>query len=326
MLNLRQTAADSGMARADWLDLTTGINPHAWPLPPLSAASWQRLPEINDGLEAAAAAYYGNHNLLPVAGSQAAIRVLPTLMPRAVVACLSPLPARHPQAWQSAGHRLRFLQYTQLPRALAAATPYLLFCNPHNPTGELHPRELAVDAAKQLEKRGGWLIVDESLIDPTPAASLASLAGTPEAPNLIVFRSLSKFFGLAGARVGFVLATPEILRKMAAALGPWTIAGPAREAARLALQDSRWQALTCDQLKLASERLQAMLAPFGEVGGGALFATLSSADNGGLQRFLARHGILTRIFESPAVLRISPPGNEADWQRLHNALKAWKPA
>ena len=76
---LRQAAAQYQIPLADWLDLSTGINPNGWPVPPLPASIWQRLPEADDGLEAAAAAYYGNANLLPVAGSQAAIQLPPKL-------------------------------------------------------------------------------------------------------------------------------------------------------------------------------------------------------------------------------------------------------
>ena len=323
---LREAAAHYNIPLENWLDLSTGINPEPWPVPPLPASCWQRLPEAGDDLEAAAAAYYGNSNLLPVAGSQAAIQVLPTLLPRAVVACLSPLYAEHPQAWQRAGHRLRFLQNALLPRALAAVTPYVLFCNPNNPTAEHHPYDVAVNAAKQLKNRGGWLIVDEAFIDPTPADSLAPLAGTAEAPNLIVLRSLGKFFGLAGARVGFVFAAPEILHKMADALGPWTVSGPAREVARQALLDRPWQNAARENLSKAGERLQTLLRPLGEVKSTALFAALTCTQPSELHAFLAQHGILTRIFEQQPLLRFGLPGNEADWQRLSSTLNDWKPA
>ena len=180
---LRQAAAHYNIPLADWLDLSTGINPHGWPVPALPAAVWQRLPESDDGLEAAAAAYYGNPNLLPVAGSQAAIQWLPALLPKAAVACIAPLYAEHPHAWQQAGHKVRYLQNATLPRALAAATPYVLLCNPNNPTADRHPHELVLDAARQLHKRGGWLIVDEAFVDATPELSVTPLAGTPEAPT-----------------------------------------------------------------------------------------------------------------------------------------------
>ena len=323
---LRAAAAHYDIPLESWLDLSTGINPNPWPVPPLPPSCWQRLPEADDGLEAAAAAYYGNPNLLPVAGSQAAIQVLPSLLPRAVVACLSPLYAEHPQAWQRAGHRLRFLQNALLPRALTAATPYVLLCNPNNPTADHHPHDVAVDAAKQLKKRGGWLIIDEAFIDPTPDESLAPLAGTADAPNLIVLRSLGKFFGLAGARVGFVLAAPDILKRMAESLGPWTVSGPAREVARLALQDNDWQKAACHQLSAKAQRLMDLLQPLGEVKSTALFVTLTSPQTEELHLFLAKHGILTRIFDQQPLLRFGLPGPEADWQRLSDILNDWKKA
>lgn len=323
---LREAAAHYDIPLTDWLDLSTGINPNPWPVPAPSADAWHRLPENDDGLEAAAAAYYGNPNLLPVAGSQAAIQILPTLLPRAVVACIAPIYSEHPQAWQRAGHKMRFLQNAMLPRALAAATPYVLLCNPNNPTADRHPHELAVDAAKQLKKRGGWLIVDEAFIDPTPENSLTPLAGTLDAPNLIVLRSLGKFFGLAGARVGFVFAAADIRQRMAEAIGPWGIAGPAREAARLALHDSAWQAAARPRLLAAGQRLHQLLAPLGEVKSTALFATLTTHQAGELHETLARQGILTRRFDQQPLLRCGLPGNEAEWQRLAGALAAWKPA
>ena len=305
------------------LDLSATGNPDGWPVPPLPAAAWHQLPDGDDGLEAAAAAYYGNANLLPVAGSQAAIQLLPTLLPRAVVACISPIYSEHPLAWQRSGHKMRFLQNAMLPRALAVATPYVLLCNPNNPTGDRHPHDVAVDAAKQLKKRGGWLIIDEAFMDPTPEDSLTPLAGTDEAPNLIVLRSLGKFFGLAGARVGFVFAAPDILTRMSEAMGPWAVSGPAREVARLALQDTAWQDAARPRLQAAGVRLHQLLAPLGEVKSTALFATLSSAQSSELHAALARQGILTRHFDQQPLLRFGLPGDEAGWQRLSNALSAW---
>ena len=323
---LRQAAAHYDIPLADWLDLSTGINPQGWPVPTLPAAVWQRLPESDDGLEAAAAAYYGNPNLLPVAGSQAAIQWLPALLPKAAVACIAPLYAEHPQAWQQAGHKVRYLQNATLPRALAAATPYVLLCNPNNPTADRHPHELVLDAARQLHKRGGWLIVDEAFVDATPELSVTPLAGTPEAPNLIVLRSLGKFFGLAGVRVGFVFAAPELLRRMQEAMGPWTVSGPSREAARLALADTAWQAAARPQLQAAGERLHQLLDPLGEVKATPLFATLSSPHSNELFDYLARRAILTRRFDQQPLLRCGLPADEAGWQRLATALNEWKPA
>jgi cobalamin biosynthetic protein CobC len=65
-----QYAAFGDWTLADWLDLSTGINPHAYPVPAIDPRCWQRLPEDDDGLDAAAAAYYGSERLLALPGSQ----------------------------------------------------------------------------------------------------------------------------------------------------------------------------------------------------------------------------------------------------------------
>ena len=320
---LRAAAAHYNIPLADWLDLSTGINPHGWPVPTLPAAIWQRLPESDDGLEAAAAAYYGNPNLLPVAGSQAAIQWLPALLPKAAVACIAPLYAEHPHAWQQAGHKVRYLQNATLPRALAAATPYILLCNPNNPTADRHPHELVLDAARQLHKRGGWLIVDEAFVDATPELSVTPLAGTPEAPNLIVLRSLGKFFGLAGARVGFVFGAPDILDRLREVLGPWPVSHPSRFVAKRALEDSAWQIAARKQLADDSQRLAELLAPLGEVSRTALFCTVKTTQTNQLVEYFARRAILTRHYDSTDLLRFGLPANEAQWQGLKAALAEW---
>lgn len=321
---LRQAVRTYGIPLEDWLDLSTGNNPHGWPVPALPAACWQRLPEENDGLETVAALYYRNANLLPVAGSQAAIQLLPHLLPRGMVACLGPLYDEHQLAWQRAGHRTRLLPSQQIKRALTAATPYVLLCNPNNPTANLQTREALVDAADQLKKRGGWLIVDEAFIDPTPEQSVTALAGSDDAPNLIVLRSLGKFFGLSGLRLGFVFATPALLQKLATLIGPWSIAGPSRAAAQQALADTAWQDAMRPQLHKASQRLQDILAPFGPLEATPLFASLTCTSSTKLHEHLARRGILTRLIEGYDLLRFGLPAAEHEWQRLQAALDAWK--
>lgn len=320
---LRAAAQRYGIPLADWLDLSTGINPKAYPVPPLDPACWQRLPEDDDGLETAAAAYYGNPRVLALPGSQAAIQILPALFSPVAVACISPIYEEHPQAWARAGHRLRRLP--SLPRALAAATPNILLCNPNNPTAQVLSRSVLLDAAAQLQRRGGWLIVDEAFADADPGNCVAPLAGSEQAPNLIVLRSLGKFFGLAGARVGFIFGASEKLDRLREALGPWPLSGPARAVASLALADAAWQAQMRDELAAAARRLAALLAPLGEVVSTALFATVASPEVPALFEHFARRAILTRCFDTHGLLRLGLPGTEAGWQRLTQAIQEWSP-
>ena len=118
---LLRAAQHYGIPLTDWLDLSTGINPEVYPVRAIDPACWNRLPEDDDGLEAAAAAYYGNDRLLVLPGSQAGIQALPATFRPLVIACVSPLYEEHPQAWERAGHKLRRLP--NLARALAASTP-----------------------------------------------------------------------------------------------------------------------------------------------------------------------------------------------------------
>lgn len=321
---LRLAAAQWGIPLADWLDLSTGINPQGWPVPPLPADCWRRLPEDHDGLEDAAAAYYGNASLLPLAGSQAAIQCLPALLPRAAVAMPAPLYAEHPQAWERAGHKVRRLSGATLARALTAMTPTVLLCNPNNPTGRTHKRDELLAAAAQLKQRGGTLIVDEAFGDPDPENCVAPFAGTREAPNLIVLRSLGKFFGLAGARVGFVFARRELLAQMAEQLGPWAVSGPSRHVAQQALADCDWQAAARSRLATDSERLRALLAPLGDVQASPLFCWLPTPDARALHDCLAARGILVRLFADIPGLRFGLPGSELAWQRLAAAITQWQ--
>ena len=318
---LRLSAQRYGIPLSDWLDLSTGINPEVYPVSPIDPACWNRLPEDDDGLEAAAATYYGNDQLLVLPGSQAAIQALPVLFKPQVVACVSPLYEEHPQAWERAGHKLRRLPTLQ--RALAAATPNVLLCNPNNPTASALSRETLLDAANQLERRGGNLIVDEAFADAEPENCIAALAGSGEAPNLIVLRSLGKFFGLAGARVGFIFGAAEKLERMREMIGPWPVSHPSRAVAHQALQNFAWQAATRQRLAANSQRLAEILTPLGEVTRTALFCTVKTPQVATLYEHFARRAILTRHFDQHSLLRFGLPGNEAEWQRLGAAVAEW---
>ncbi len=295
-----------GIPRADWLDLSTGISPWPYPVPPVPAEVWQRLPEDDDGLEAAARAYYGTDHLLALPGSQAAIQALPCLFPAGRVAMPMPLYAEHPAAWLAAGHT---------PVAWDAPANYAVVCNPNNPTGRRYGRDELLDRAARVQ----LLAIDEAFLDATPGESLIGCG----ADNVMVLRSLGKFFGLAGARVGFACGAPDLLDRLQEALGPWAVAHPARWAARLALADRDWQAAQRERLQAAAARLAGLLAPLGEpaeITGSALFQYVSAPRAAALFEALAQRGILVRLFDAPSALRFGLPVAEADWQRLESTL------
>ncbi len=315
---LREAARRFNIPLPGWLDLSTGINPVPYPVPLIPADIWQRLPEEEDGLAEAAARYYGSHALLPVAGSQAAIQALPALIPGSRVTLLAPTYAEHPHAW-------RKHQTTRCaPEGIEAALPHtdiLVIANPNNPSGAyFHPDQL-MDWHHQLSQRDGWLIVDEAFIDTTPEYSVIPFCARG---NMVILRSLGKFFGLAGARVGFVFTVETLRRKLAQQLGPWTISGPSRYAASKALADLSWQQSTRLELIQTGKRLHELLrrSGLGEPRGTPLFQWVITPHADELYERFARQGILVRRFTNPASLRFGLPPDETGWQRLSAALNS----
>ncbi len=319
---LRRAARQYGIAEEDWLDLSTGINPHGWPVPAIPNEAWQALPQDDDELITAAQSYYGTPKLLAVAGSQAAIQALPLLRPATQVALVTPSYAEHAHAWQRHGHQVHNVAATEIFQ-LGENIKVVVIVNPNNPTGKVFSRDELLGLHAQLAARGGWLIVDEAFMDATPERSLASVCTRS---GLIVLRSPGKFFGLAGARVGFVLAEENVLQSLAELLGPWTIATPSRYAVTLALRDTNWQRATRAALPSASQRLATLLLSAGLTasGGCTFFQWVRYADAARVYEQLAQQGILTRLYDAPCSIRFGLPRDEAQWARLANALNGIK--
>ena len=315
--HITRAAQRYAIAAKNWLDLSSGINPIGWPVPALPPEVWRRLPEEDDDLLNAACAYYGTTHLLAVAGSQAAIQVLPTLRTAGRVGVLHPTYSEHAHAWAKQ-HHVAALNSSDIETAIDDLD-VLLLCNPNNPSGEHFSPGTLLAWHANLAARGGWLVVDEAFIDAEPQRSIARHAG---AEGLIVLRSLGKFFGLAGARVGFVATWPTLLAQMQETLGPWTINGPGRVIARYALQDRAWQQHARKRLQNDSARLVALLTQHGLApdGGTALFQWLRTKRAAELHQALARQGILTRLFDAPPSLRFGLPGAADEWDRLKTAL------
>ncbi|MFT0624804.1 threonine-phosphate decarboxylase CobD [Ectopseudomonas guguanensis] len=315
---LRAAAQRYGIPLEDWLDLSTGVAPYGWELPPVPAQAWARLPEANDGLEAAARDYYGAASLLPVAGSQAAIQALPRLRTHSNVGILAPTYAEHAAAWRREGHRITKLSEGSVHRALPQLD-VLLVVNPNNPTGRLIEPARLLDWHDELAERGGWLVVDEAFIDCTPQHSLAAYS---DMPGLIVLRSFGKFFGLAGLRLGFLLAAQALLDELEALLGPWAVSGPARSIAGQLLADSDGQRRQRERLLADGARLAALLRDCGlpPTGGSALFQFCCTRRAVPCMELLARRGILIRLFAELDSLRFGLPADETGWLRLEQGL------
>jgi cobalamin biosynthesis protein CobC len=318
--NLHEAARRYGIAYDAWLDLSTGINPHGYPVPPVPADAWRRLPDEGDALAERAARYYGapaSETVLPVAGSQAAIRALPALLPRASVGVAPLTYGEYAPAFERNGQRVMPLDIDRA--TLPPDLTHVIVANPNNPTAERLSATPLLAWHAQLAARGGTLIVDEAFADATPGDSLASHA---HQRGLVVLRSVGKFFGLAGVRAGFVLAEPALLDKLRDGLGAWTVSGPARHAVMAAFADRDWQNAMRSRLADDSARLADLLrAQRFIVHATPLFAWTADARARALHEALARRGIWTRYFAAPSSVRFGLPASEDEWTRLAVALR-----
>lgn len=331
-----------------WLDLSTGINPTSWSVPEIPTSVWLRLPEEQHdsplGLEQVALDYYfvddvriekavSRNNVLPCAGSQQGIRLLPALYnslnkghkTEAKVWVTAGSYAEHGIAWKEQGHRVCKVVCDNISDLLTQQpVDVLILVNPDNPSGHRWSTEQLLKWWSILHRRGGWLIVDEAFMDTTPEHSLV---GHVEREGLFILRSVGKFFGLAGLRLGFVLSAEKTTKRLQKMLGPWAVSHPAQYLGKLAFQDKEWINKQRYDLAQQSLRLGALLEKsFGcRCEGTDLFQTLYHKDAELIFNKLAKQAVLIRFLpetsRTPEGLRFGLPGNhETSWQHLELAL------
>ena len=305
-----------------FIDLSTGINPFPYPVPELSSLLFERLPDRASVrlLAAIAAQAYGApsaDHVLPAPGTQILLPQVAMLVSPGRATILRTTYAEHQRAASVAGHGVTEVSSAdQLGRADLAVV-----VNPNNPDGRLVERDTLLDIADELRRRGGILVVDESFADVAPPG--ATLAGDIGRGNIVVLRSFGKFYGLAGLRLSFALAAPNLVERLDAMLGPWAVAGPALFIGEKALADEAWKLQTLARLTEAAARLDEVLKNTGleVVGGTSLYRLTQSSDAEQLFARLGRAGTLVRRFsEEPTWLRWGLPRSENEWRRLADAL------
>ena len=304
-----------------WIDLSTGINPEAYPLPPLGSEAWSRLPQRSQELallRAAVHRYGVQHPGMVVAGAgtQAILQVIPRLVPHARVAVLGPTYSEHAVAWRREGHDI--VEVEDLG-AVGSAT-VVVVVNPNNPTGRIVPAAELRALARALHTRDGLLVVDEAFADMLPDA-ISVVPDLP--PATVVLRSFGKTYGLAGLRLGFAIAQEHLAQRLREHVGPWAVSGPALAIGARALADELWLERSRKTLTLAGARLDRLLTASGFeiIGATPLFRLASHASARQMADALGRRGIHVRRFaEHPDWIRFGLPGAEAAWLRLEDAL------
>lgn len=133
----------------------------------------------------------------------------------------------------------------------------LLLNNPHNPSGLLFSRE----SLRPWLDRFDLIVIDEAFMDFLPPAQQQSLINwVPDYPNLVILRSLTKFYSLPGLRLGYAIAHPERLQRWQAWRDPWAVNTLAVAAAEAVLTDTAFQQQTWNWLPPTRTQLLAGLA------------------------------------------------------------------
>jgi cobalamin biosynthetic protein CobC len=242
-----------GNGALSWLDLSSACNREPWPVPTMAASLWMDLPDQVALLDMAEQ-YYGCRPSAIGAGSQHIIESLPILLRELKALSNSRVFVprigyqEHAFAWQKWGFELFF--YDAVEELLEQNFAVAVVIHPNNPTGEWASASTLSALIDHAEKQGASLVIDEAFIDPCPERSVLTGVTPSHWPeSLFVLRSVGKFFGLAGARVGFAFCAAKWQHALSNLLGPWPVATPSLHLVSLAFADKAWQAQAMQSLQ-----------------------------------------------------------------------------
>lgn len=301
-----------GGRREDWLDLSTGINPHAFPWPEIPTAAYTQLPDRRaaERLEAAARAFWSVPEaavVLAAPGASALIASIPHLVPPARVRLVARSYNEHEAAFRGAGWEILRADPEGNPAEARVAV------HPNNPTGNMFSGT-DEPATRRL------LVIDESFADVILANSRVRDFATR--PGTLILKSLGKFWGLPGLRLGFAIGDPALIAALRERLGPWPVSGVAQHVGAEALEAMEWANETRQVLSVETARLDALMEAKGAemIGGTVLFRLYRVDDAAAWQERLAKGKVWSRIFPyDPTWLRLGLPPADG-WAQLEAAL------
>lgn len=304
---LDAAVARYGGEKADWIDLSTGINPTSYPIGEIPQSAWSALPDAaaQDALIQAARTFWTvprGAAILAAPGASSLIARLPALWPVGQVEVQTPTYNEHAGAFDAQGW-----QVSHQPNLSADVQ---VVVHPNNPDGRLW---------QQDELTAPYVIIDESFGDVIPEESLIERVSDG---RTIVLKSFGKFWGLAGLRLGFAIGAPELIDRLSSLIGPWAVSGPALSIGTAALNDIAWATATNIKLKHDMEKLDRLMIHKNakSIGGTTLFRLYETPDARAFQNRLAKGHVWSRIFPySDTWLRLGLPP-EDKWDQLEAAL------
>ncbi|MBN1103983.1 MAG: threonine-phosphate decarboxylase [Deltaproteobacteria bacterium] len=256
-------------------DFSVNLNPLG--PPPLIRERWGRLygeiepyPTVNG---AGVARYYekrygiGPETFIAGNGSTELIYLLPRALGLRRVAVVTPSYNDYSRASRIAGASIRPCPLRQEKAGFSPAMDDLVegmeegdalwLGNPNNPTGTLFRSELILDLAERFPEK--WVIVDEAFMPFVEERENYSLLVPSRPKNVLVLHSLTKFYALAGIRMGGLAAAPDVVRRVQGLKEPWTVNGVAEKIAPLLLECRAYEEESLSLLRKEKARLHRML-------------------------------------------------------------------
>lgn len=276
--NVLQTARELGLAPEDILDFSASINPLGIPdgvreAILASLARLQYYPEIDGGSLREALAVHHRlppEHFLPGSGSTELIYLLPRVLRPRRALLVAPCFSEYARSLGQIGCAVEFAPLSPadgfdfasepLLHRLARDTDLVILANPNNPTGRAVAPEILLELAARLPERT-LLLVDEAFVDFCPEYSL--LPHLDRTRNLLVLRSLTKFYAIPGLRAGYLAGPPALLAPLAQAREPWTLSTPALCAARACLDEEEFRRRTWELLPQWRTQLMQGLSSLG---------------------------------------------------------------
>ncbi|GFO65955.1 threonine-phosphate decarboxylase CobD [Geomonas paludis] len=274
--NVFAVARNLGLAPERIIDFSASINPLGM-APGVREALTQSLDRLlhypDKGaaeLKQALAAYHGvDPAQIAVAnGSTELIHLLPRTFPGRKALVVAPAFAEYALALERAGWHIDYftlspdvdfaLDTAALGERLKAGYDMLFLCNPGNPAGNLLPLHDVTRVIDLCRESGTFLVLDEAFIDFCEEESAKHLVrGNPRA---VLLRSMTKFFGIPGLRLGYAIAAAETVAQIVAQQDPWNVNTAAQVAGIASLADEGYCVRTRSYIDEERARLAAALA------------------------------------------------------------------
>jgi len=259
--NIQQVLLEFDLRDVQLLDFSSNVNPSGLPLraaeriarDAANLALLQRYPDVRAlELRQVLSAKHRIGEDCIVIGAGAAELIAASIRALRARACLCPIPAFGEYRFACIASGCAFntfqlepeedfhLDIDKVCRALAhRACDVLIINNPHNPSGLLLPPDFVWRIIDAAQRANTAVLLDEAFVDYCPSASLTRQAA--ETPSVIALRSLTKFYGCPGLRVGYAVAMPSLAASITAQLQPWPVTVLALNAATEALRDGEFE-------------------------------------------------------------------------------------